>query len=303
MSINYNEIFPDEREKYIELSKLRQVQLIELRILKIFDDICKRNGIKYWLDFGNLLGAVRHKGFIPWDDDIDVTILYKDYKKLINILKKELPEDLFLQTLKSDKDFLDVELIKIRDRYSNSNNNKSYKFHNGIFIDIFPLYKLPESNFLRFIQKRLYRLLISSRKKRLKYEKLNHRRVIRIVKGNIRKLLSKFITIFIELDILEEKILNMYKLTKKHIYSFSLHKNFSEKFKKEDIFPLKELEYEKFNFFVPNNYDKYLKIEFGDYMKLPPKEEQRPHHFNPDEIDITKPCEHKESLYWEEKKQ
>ena len=70
--------------------KLRQIQLQILEMLKLFDDICKRNNINYWIESGTLLGAVRHKGFIPWDDDVDVCILRDDVEKLNKILDEEL---------------------------------------------------------------------------------------------------------------------------------------------------------------------------------------------------------------------
>ena len=81
---------------------LRQSQLVMLRILKTVDSICKENNISYWLDSGTLLGAARHGGFIPWDDDIDIMMLREDYELFKEIAKKELPEDMFLQNQDTD---------------------------------------------------------------------------------------------------------------------------------------------------------------------------------------------------------
>ena len=79
------------KEKYNpEGSILRQIQLGALDALVEFDSVCKKNNIQYWLDSGTLLGAIRHGGFIPWDDDIDVCVLMRDYKRLLKCLKKEL---------------------------------------------------------------------------------------------------------------------------------------------------------------------------------------------------------------------
>ena len=84
---------------------MRRTQLRLLEILDVFDGICRKHGIDYWLDWGSLLGARRHGGFIPWDDDLDVSLLRKDYKRLLAALEAELPEDLKLQTRKTDNKY------------------------------------------------------------------------------------------------------------------------------------------------------------------------------------------------------
>ena len=94
----------DLRVKYNpDGSILRQHQLKMLDILIVIDGICKKHGIKYWISDGTLLGAVRHGGFIPWDDDLDIQMMRKDFKHFIKIISKELPENLVLQTHKTDK--------------------------------------------------------------------------------------------------------------------------------------------------------------------------------------------------------
>ena len=81
---------------------LRSCQLKQLSILEEIDKICKRHNIEYWLDGGSLLGAIRHGGFIPWDDDIDIAMSLEDEKRFEQIAPKELPEWLFLQTPATD---------------------------------------------------------------------------------------------------------------------------------------------------------------------------------------------------------
>ncbi|BDU49688.1 LicD family protein [Haliovirga abyssi] len=289
-----DELFPDERKKYIEMSKLRQIQLIELRIFKIFDYICKKNNIEYWRDWGNLLGAVRHKGFIPWDDDIDIGMTLENYQKMIEIFPKKLPKDIFFQTPKTDKNYDNIEGIKLRDRYSNLNiDDKSPKIHNGIFIEVFPVYKVPSNKILQKLQISLYRNLISCR-----IEKGNK------LKLKVRRGISKFITNFISFEKLDEKILNMYKLTKNYMYRHALHSSSKEVdyyFSKDSIFPLKEIEYEGYKFRSVNDYDEYLKTAFGDYMKLPPENERGERHMKLDEVVIFEACNHIESLNWKDK--
>ena len=87
----------DKLEQYKQ-AHLRECQLKQLAILEVIDHVCKANGIEYWLDGGTLLGAVRHGGFIPWDDDIDIAMRKDDLERFIEVAQKQLPEHLFLQT-------------------------------------------------------------------------------------------------------------------------------------------------------------------------------------------------------------
>src|SRR3954447_23034161 len=91
--LNFDEIFPDNREE--GETPLRQCQLVMLRMLKIFDLLCRTHGIDYFLTGGSLIGAVRHNGFIPWDDDLDVGMTRENYEKFVSKAVPELPNDIF----------------------------------------------------------------------------------------------------------------------------------------------------------------------------------------------------------------
>lgn len=121
------------RAKYNpEGSQLRQHQLRTLEILKVVDSICKTNNINYWLSSGTLLGAVRHKGFIPWDDDIDIEMLRDDFKKFNEVIPQYLPDNLKLQNHQTDKCYY-WPFAKVRDeRYpikEKYNTDIRYKYH------------------------------------------------------------------------------------------------------------------------------------------------------------------------------
>ena len=121
-----------------EGTDLRKQQLVMLDMLVYFDSVCKENNITYWLSSGNLLGAVRHNGFIPWDDDVDVMMMRKDYIKLEKILAKDLRYN--FQTYKNDF-FYTIPYAKLRDKkseVSEHGRDKDYKYK-GIFIDVFYL--------------------------------------------------------------------------------------------------------------------------------------------------------------------
>ena len=97
--IDFENMYPDKRLDYSD--PLKQSQCVLLRMLKIIDFICKKHHITYWIDGGTLLGAVRHKGFIPWDDDVDICMPRESYKKFQKIAQQEFPYDLFLETKKN----------------------------------------------------------------------------------------------------------------------------------------------------------------------------------------------------------
>ena len=98
-------------------SLLRRQQLRMLELLEVIDVICRKHQIPYWLSSGTLIGAARHKGFIPWDDDLDIEMLRSDYLRLLKVLPQELPDNLALQTNETDPNYIFI-YGKLRDKDS-----------------------------------------------------------------------------------------------------------------------------------------------------------------------------------------
>jgi len=148
---------PNNRVKEIELTneQLRQLQLVQLEILIEFDRICRKNNINYSLDGGTLLGAVRHKGFIPWDDDIDIIILRKDYDKFYEACKKDLNTDkFFLQEERTDKYYYTgFPRMRRKNSVLVRAGHEHMKYQRGVFIDIFVLDNVPDGKLKRDIHK------------------------------------------------------------------------------------------------------------------------------------------------------
>lgn len=247
-----------------EGSDLRRQQLRMLELLDAIDVICKKHQIPYWLSSGTLIGAARHKGFIPWDDDLDIEMLRSDYLRLIEILPKELPENFVLQTNDTDPNYIFV-YGKLRDKHSFLEETNSYDRifkEKGIYIDIFPLEKIPY--FLAWIgghmQGQIYNLLNN----KLLTKEVMLRRIRRIYKFNTR----------IGFPIL--------RILSKLIPGNKLRHSFGTAFFKprymDDIFPLSEMEFEGKMYPVPHNTDAMLRKIYGDYMQLPDFNNIHPHY-------------------------
>lgn len=236
-------------------SVLRRQQMRMLSILQVVDRICRTHGIPYWLSSGTLLGAVRHKGFIPWDDDVDIEMRRPDYLRLLEILPRELPPHLVLQTQATDPGYTSV-YAKIRDLNSRiletNGYDRGYKYQ-GIYIDIFPLENLiyPVAWLGANMHGHIYKIL----KNKTLTEEVRMKRVRRFLNFNkyIGFPVLRFLSFFVHGKAMRH----------------ALGTAFYAPRYMDDIFPLKEIEFEGYSFGAPYNPDAYLKKMYGDYMKLP----------------------------------
>lgn len=281
--IQFNDIL-DEREKVTE--PLRQLQMVELRLLRIFDRICKKYNLIYWLDGGTILGAVRHGGFIPWDDDIDVAMPLEDYNKFLRIAPNVLPHDILLQCRDLTCGYT-KKFTKLMDRYSTLIENKDTLCDDcfrGIYLDIFPMISYPalsEKNTIYFV------------KKIAKYQYLKDS-YVRISPGRIKDY-CKFSFLLLFYQFLW-KIVSMRKGD--YISNIPEDNGYHIRHQKSEIYPLGKIFFENYLFNAPADPDAYLKALYGDYMKLPPKEKQYSHalYFN-----ALKKYPHPEGLLWNNK--
>ena len=251
---------------------LRQIQLIMLRLLKIFDDICKKNNLRYWLIGGTLIGAVRHGGFIPWDDDVDVQMPLDDYRKFINLPDEEFPKEVFLQTDDTDIDFI-CPWAKLRDRFSYIEEaGGPYPYSQAAFIDIFPAVFVTES---QNKSRKWYAFLPPYNEKPEKIVKhLHFKSKIRIaVQGPLQRFFVLLLKVPFILKIFEKKYSKGEKC-----WEFLPPHRCPLRFKNDDIFPLKTIKFEDTEFSCPANPHNYLTCCFGDYMTPPPPEKRCSEH-------------------------
>lgn len=255
------------REHYNpEGSLLRQQQLRMLDMLKYIDAICQKHNIKYWLCSGTLLGAVRHGGFIPWDDDLDIEMPRADYEKLIKILSSNNNSKYILQNHKNDKKYY-LPFAKLRDTKSEliegSNKGLDYKYK-GIFIDLFPLD--PNFYFLMKISERLLAIVLKiSRAKRNWWG-------LKSIVANILFSLGNNI-LFPTFRCISRTMSSNKSLY--HTYGLP----FFKKRDLTDIFPLTNITFEGQSFPCPKDTDAYLRKIYGNnYQDLPPIERRRGEH-------------------------
>ena len=245
------------RQKYNpDGSKLRQYQAKLLEILLFFDDFCKKNNLTYWITAGTLLGAVRHQGFIPWDDDIDVCMPRSDFEKLCRIFKED--NVYVLQTHKTD-DFYTSPYAKLRDKRSfvreSDGSDINFKFR-GIFIDIFGVEHCPF-----FLSK----FILHERWKLSQYAK----------KETISACGRK---IFMFRKRMLFGTINLFNTLTRHYSKGPLRLQMGsgfllEKRYEKDIFPVGSIIFEGYELCSPCNPDSYLTGIYGNYQQLPSESE------------------------------
>jgi len=245
-------------------SLLRRQQLRMLDILLEVDRICRRHEISYWLSSGTLIGAMRHNGFIPWDDDLDIELLRTDYLRLMKILPHELPEWLALQNDQTDENYF-FFYAKVRDRRSRMSEQNDYDRlwkEKGIYIDIIPVEQHPIwlHRFTELTVGHMYKVWRTSTDDKKSIRKV--RRIFKFNKDCIFPCLRGILSIFTS----ESSVITS-------CMGIPFHK---PRYIKE-IFPLVTHQFEGYDLPVPHNADVHLRRLYGDYMQLPDLEALAPH--------------------------
>ena len=251
----------------------------EMEIMDEVDRICKKNKLRYFLTGGTLIGAVRHKGFIPWDDDMDLGMPRKDYDKFIKICKTELSDRFVLDAYPTNKKSWHL-FAKVRMKNTEFVENiiKKLDVEHGIWIDIFPYDDIEELNSENHLFKNKFRTLINKMMCRkiglnhyLSEYKKNHKIIMFFVDILIKIMPRSF---FIGITNFVLKTKKEGKYLSNMTGGLSLEK---ETHLKKEIFPTVKLEFEGRKLPCPKEYDKLLTKIYGDYMKLPPKEKRVTH--------------------------
>lgn len=253
-----------------DLNKLKE---IEMNLFREFIRICDKHQLKWFVLGGTCLGAVRHQGFIPWDDDIDVGMPRDQYDKFLVIAPKELPSSYFVQSIISDKDF-PANFAKLRD--SNTTfieaSMSSFNINHGVYIDIFPLDGYKKSKWFDFknaiYSRRIGYSFNIECKNECFIDKVKQH-IIKMLLPSLSKTVRKRDVLFRQFD----------------YYSSGLVANFCGAWGRKEIVSRRYFGegvkgiFEGIDVNLPTDYDSYLSSLYGDYMVLPPEEKRVAHHY------------------------
>lgn len=259
-----------------------EVKQVLLYMLDTIDQICRENGIHYFLDSGTALGAVRHSGFIPWDDDIDIGMLREEYDRFLQIAPKLLPKDLVIQNETSEPTFylFHSKLRKVNTLYTNSRRERDFKYK-GFQIDIFPFdYIGDDLDAAGKYFERLEKIRVISEAKMVVVPPLAKKKRLAYV---ILKLLP---SCFFNRKSVEKLMRKNNDTRKKYVASFAYMMSKRKKciFPTDVMMPGGDILFEGKQYMIMKDPDAYLKSMYGDYMKLPPEEARVPDHIHGDVI-------------------
>jgi lipopolysaccharide cholinephosphotransferase len=262
--------------KKLDIDRLHQILLEALKEVR---RICLKYDIKYYIVGGSLIGAVRHRGFVPWDADIDLAMMRPDYDKFLSVCENELSDKYFLQNYHTDVDFSPpISRLCVQGTYVCEHFFRHLKFHKGAYLDVFSLDNIPNELALRDKQKKRLEMI-----DKLMLYKL----CIVYDKGilNSKLIAKKIIQLFmmpLSLSFLQrsrEKEMTKYNIDEntKYVCQTAIKYGYDRGTHLRSTFGEPVLmEFEGELFYVPNDWDAYLNTTYGNYMEMPPEKERKP---------------------------
>ena len=258
--------------KKLTLEELREVQI---GILKYIDKVCKENNLTYFLNYGSLIGAVRHKGFIPWDDDVDISMPREDYEKFIKICENKKNDKYEVWNYENTSWYYNPFLVVIDNTTIIPDKYKKERQDTSCFVDVFPIDKFNDTKFIKKIK--FLTILQSVCYRKRKYLDLSN-----VYYKKWMRIILFYILYFVKPRFFTKLIL---KLIKNNTTPNGKLEGFIACGDSNEVFESGiygggkiKLEFEKEQFYVPKNYHIILTGIYGDYMTPPPKDKQIPPH-------------------------
>ena len=266
----------------MKLLTIRELQLLQLSVMKEIHEFCVKNDIKYYLIAGSMLGAIRHGGFIPWDDDIDIAMMRKDYDKFVSLFSKKLDSNkYFLQNYDTEENFQPaLSRICIKGTHVDIPMERHLKICKNTYIDVFPLDNVPDNEADRASQKSS--LIKIDNKFELKLGRVYDRGFL-CSKLIAKRLISAlmFAIPYKKLQREREKVMRMYVDVDTRCVCSTVSKyGYDKQVIDRSLYGIPTLyAFEDTQFFGPEHCDAYLKHLYGkNYMQIPPEDKRvKPH--------------------------
>ena len=268
----------------MECTEFNKIQAIELDILKRVDELCTKHGITYFVIGGSMLGAIRHKGFIPWDDDIDIGMLRADYDKFATIAEKELEHPFRLNTFRNNKSHHYYFMHVVNEEYSVRRLGSIDKRVENVWIDIYPIDGFPKGKIRQkteYCKLQFYRFMYHLGF----FEKINLSRPGRpLYQRMILSVLKRTYGLFsIDgskwRDKLDTELRSLSSKNADYFINYIGMQGERELFKADVFFPLKQYTFEDMSVNGVNDFEIYLTQLYGDWEVPPAKKETHPMEF------------------------
>lgn len=248
----------------------RQIWATEQEILDVIHQVCTEHGLRYSLAYGTLIGAVRHKGFIPWDDDIDLMMPREDYEKLLTIWNEAAPKGYILQNTRTDPDFTQnfTKIRKDHTTFLQGESEREKHYHKGIFVDIFPGDRVAPSKLGKNVQYIACAInLLYSRGHTSGSGGLIGKAESILLKAPKKKYATRRER--------AEKSIRRWNGNATLQYVFPSTIAWSRQYYPANLFEnMRTIEFSGKQYMCISDYDSILRLDYGDYMQLPPEEER-----------------------------
>lgn len=250
-----------------------ELHKVLLKAMVDFDAICRKYDLKYILHGGSCLGAIRHKGFIPWDDDIDIAMLREDYEKFLAVAPQEYGDRYTLLTYKTDATML-TNVMKIQINNSGFLGVSGAEGSGEAFLDVFPMSDVPNNEFLRKIQNKLAIFLNECVYAKLGYISLNSWKS-KFIFGMLSKLPKRFLGNLLEYCITDFPHGNAQYVNIVATANYNGCTGYAwDLIPKNYLTEIERVQFEGQLFYITQHWEEYLQSHYGDYMKLPPEEKR-----------------------------
>lgn len=266
----------DEGIRYQEVTDIREIQQMELGIMEYIHETCQKIGVKYFLAYGSLIGAVRHKGFIPWDDDMDICMLREDYEKLQDYLIANPDERYEVMSYKNNLNYV-YPFMKVQDNHTYLlEEDVRIDSNMGIYVDIFPVDGYEnDANFKNKMTKLI-------KKRQLSCYTFKGITNTKSVLNSLIRYISVIIFYFTNTNKYVAQIEELAKSRKVSDYEevdYLIYKDMNKPvWRREWLEQVTTGTFEGKEFMIPKNYHEILTSDYGDYMQLPPVELRFSHH-------------------------